>query len=298
MARRGHQALVQHLDKRLAGILLDERMPQLVDRHAVGHLDVARRLHAARHVDEVRREGDLHWLAGRLAQALLNLRHVAVLADAVAIDALCNLAVQVGLLGGASGARHAALGVDDDVLRSDEASLEQRVQRQLGARRVAARVGQQAGALDLLAPKLRDAVHRLLLQLHRRMLMPVPLCIQLGIAKAEVRRQVNNLQLCWQLRYDFLRGRVRKAAEDGIHVVVVDVGDLDKLGHVNRRHEVWEHLGKVLAGRAVARESCDLDVGVQRTQAHDLGAGIARCAEHGDLGDLTRRSLCAHCRAA
>eukprot|EP00955_Chlamydomonas_euryale_P017372 185469-Chlamydomonas_euryale.AAC.3 len=87
---------------------------------------------------------------------------------------LCNLAVQVGLLGGASGARHAALGVDDDVLRSDEASLEQRVQRQLGARRVAARVGQQAGALDLLAPKLRDAVHRLLLQLHRRMLMPVP----------------------------------------------------------------------------------------------------------------------------
>eukprot|EP00955_Chlamydomonas_euryale_P017370 185469-Chlamydomonas_euryale.AAC.1 len=95
-----------------------------------------------------------------------------------------------------------------------------------------------------------------------------------------------------------LRGRVRKAAEDGIHVVVVDVGDLDKLGHVNRRHEVWEHLGKVLAGRAVARESCDLDVGVQRTQAHDLGAGIARCAEHGDLGDLTRRSLRRAVRAA
>jgi L-alanine-DL-glutamate epimerase-like enolase superfamily enzyme len=45
---------------------------------------------------------------------------------------------------------------------------------------------------------------------------------------------------------DLLRRRVRQAAEHGVDGAKVDVADLDELADVGRRHEVREHVGKVL----------------------------------------------------
>lgn len=57
------------------------------------------------HVDKVWCEGNSHVLTSSLAQALLNLGHVAVLSNAVAVDALSDLTVEVGLLGSPASSR-------------------------------------------------------------------------------------------------------------------------------------------------------------------------------------------------
>ncbi len=61
--------------------------------------------------------------AGRVRARLLDFGHVPVAADAVAVDALCDLRVQQVLLRAAARAAHAGLGVDDDVLCGDGARL-------------------------------------------------------------------------------------------------------------------------------------------------------------------------------
>lgn len=58
------------------------------------------------HAHEVWREADGDLLPSSLRQALLDLRHVSVLADAVRVDALRNLNIQVGLLGAAPCTTH------------------------------------------------------------------------------------------------------------------------------------------------------------------------------------------------
>ena len=56
----------------------------------------------------------------------------------------------------------AALRVDDDALRLDQAGLQQRRQGQDRRGRIAARIGDQRRRADLLAKQLRQAVDRVL----------------------------------------------------------------------------------------------------------------------------------------
>lgn len=70
VSRVRHGALRQHAHKRLALIARLERGAHRVGRRAVGELHVHRRLHAAAHAHEVRRERDAHVGAGGVAEAL------------------------------------------------------------------------------------------------------------------------------------------------------------------------------------------------------------------------------------
>ncbi len=77
-------------------------VPSLATRAAMQQLQHRHLPCPPGHRHEVWCEADAHVLAGCLSQPLLNLGHVPVPRDAVGIDALCNLGVQVGLLGAAS----------------------------------------------------------------------------------------------------------------------------------------------------------------------------------------------------
>ena len=78
---------------------------------------------AAVHRHQVRREDHLHRLARRPAENLLDLRLMAVLADAVGRDALVALGKVRVQLRRAARAGNAALAIDDDVVRLDQPAL-------------------------------------------------------------------------------------------------------------------------------------------------------------------------------
>ena len=46
------------------------------------------------------------------------------------------------------------------------------------------------------------------------------------------------------------------------------------------------HRSSHLSGLLFSCEGCDLDAGVKGGQADDLGAGVARCAQHGNTGGV------------
>ena len=80
----------------------------------------------------------------------------------------------VSLAGAAAAVARARLGVDDDVILLDQLGAEQRRQGQLHRGGVAPRVGDQPRGLHRGAVQLRQAVHRRLLELNRRVLVVVP----------------------------------------------------------------------------------------------------------------------------
>ena len=104
---------------------------------------------AAVHRRQVRREDHLHGLAGGPAENLLDLRLMAVLADAVGRDALVALGKVRVQLGRAARAGNAALAIDDDVVRLDPAGLQQRRERQDGRGGIAAGIGDELGLRNL-----------------------------------------------------------------------------------------------------------------------------------------------------
>ena len=126
---------------------------------------------------------------------LVELGHVAVMADAIGVEAFGDFGEQHRLLGRPPRPGHAGLGVDHDLVGLDRLGLEQRDQRQLRAGRVAAGIGDEPRLLDLAPVDLDEAVDRLLLQLRRVMLMAVPLRIGRRIAQPEVGREVDDLGL-------------------------------------------------------------------------------------------------------
>ncbi len=82
-------------------------------------------------------------LAGRVGKHLVDLRHVAVGADAVGRDALVAFGEVEMRLGLAAGAADAALAVDDDAVRRDRAGFQERREGQDRGGRVAAGVGDE-----------------------------------------------------------------------------------------------------------------------------------------------------------
>src|SRR4030065_1815473 len=94
-----------------------------------GKPDIAGAKLTARHGREMRREVDGHGTPRREPQFLLDLREVAVIADAVRREPLARFREQEVLLQAAAGAGDARLGVDDDVVERDELRLGERQKR-------------------------------------------------------------------------------------------------------------------------------------------------------------------------
>ena len=86
------------------------------------------------HGHEVRGEGDDDWAAGSGGELLVELGHVAVMADAIGVEALRHLREQHLLPGCPTRAGHARLGVDYDLVGVDRLRPQQRDERQLCAR--------------------------------------------------------------------------------------------------------------------------------------------------------------------
>ena len=133
--------------ERLVGVGVGVQLVELGLADRPGRADVAGRQDAAGHRDEVGQEvdrddprvgaGSRPSRGGDRGQLLLDLGDVAMTAEAVRLDALVDLAEMEVRLRLATGARDAALGVDDEV--ADEPGPGQRRERQERRRRVAAR---------------------------------------------------------------------------------------------------------------------------------------------------------------
>ena len=89
---------------------------------------------------------------------LVELGHVAVMADAIGMDALGDFREQHFLSGRPARPGHTGLGVDDDLVGIDGPDFKQRDQRQLGAARVAAGIGDKPRCLDPVAINLGETV--------------------------------------------------------------------------------------------------------------------------------------------
>ena len=208
--------------------------------------DVAGREDPAGHRDEVGEEVDRDragvgvgleaGVGGDLRELLLDLRDMAVAAEAVRLHALVDLAEhQVGLRLAAR-ARDAALGVDHEVL--DQARARERRERQERGGRVAAgraddgdrRVDER---LELGPVELGQAVDRDVEEVGVRVLEAVPARVVGGVAEAEVGPEVDDRGAGLDDPGDDGRGRaVGQGEEDGVDVRERGVDDQAGVGEV------------------------------------------------------------------
>ena len=187
----------------------------------------------------------------------------------------------------------ARLGVHDDVPGLDRARLDQRHQRELRARRVAARICHQARPRHLPALDLRQPVNRAFLQFGRPVRMAVPLRIGLDIGQPEVRGEVHDLQMLRQGRHRLLRRTVRQAAEHDVMGAEIDILDAHQVRQAERG-QMREHRAEGLACAPVGGERADFDMQVAGQQADQLRAGIAARAQDrrpGPVSDLGHGAL-------
>ena len=181
-----------------------------------------------------------------IRELLLDLGGVAVARHPVGVDVLVD-GHEVGLLGGgAPGARHARLGVDDDVL--DQPCARQRREREQRRGRIAAGVGDQRGAADLLAVQLGQPVDGLVEQLGR-LVLAVPPLVHRRVAQAEVGAQVDDAHAPLAQRADQRRGGAVGVGDDrGVDVgVAVEVELLELERHPVVRVEIVEPPADVAA---------------------------------------------------
>ena len=94
----------------------------------------------------------------------------------------------------AAGTGHTAGCVDDDAGRLDEASAQERSERQRGRGDLAARRGYQTGAGEVLTEQLRQAVHGVGQQARRLVLLAIPLRIERRIVQTEVGSEVDDVR--------------------------------------------------------------------------------------------------------
>ena len=95
-------------------------------------------------------------------------------------------------LGVRPAAGDAALGVDDDVRRLDQAGLQQRGQGQDGAGRIAARIGHQLGRRNLVAEQLGQAVDDLAHAVRIGVLLAVPLGVDFRVVETVVGAEIDD----------------------------------------------------------------------------------------------------------
>ena len=172
----------------------------------------------------------------------------------------------------------------------DQLVAQERNERQLRRRRVAARIGDQPGGADRVAIVLGQAIDRLLLQLQRLMRMAVVLRIELRVAQPEVGREVDHLRAARQRLDDHLGGRVRQAAEHDVQAGDVDVLDLHQRRQVVDG-ELREHFPDRLAGLALGGELPDLGTWMVAQQAEQLRPGVPAGTQYPDPDPLAGHRL-------
>jgi hypothetical protein len=211
-----------------------------------------------------------------------------MLAHRVRPHALARLTEQGVLLERAARARHARLGIDDEIARVNQPCLDQRQQQHEDRSRVASRASHKTGLGDVVTIMLGETVDSLLLQVEGNVVVAVPLLVCVRIAQPEVRRHVDDLDVVRQGDDDLLAGGVRQAAERGINAAPVDlvIGD----------HGRQTQTGKVrvyglyrLAGVGVGGQRHDFHVRVGHGQSHQIRPGVPGCADDSDAN-----LLCAH----
>ena len=134
---------------------------------------------------QVRREGHAH----AVAELLLDLRRVAVTADLVRRDRLVDGHEVLVMRRLSTGAADARLGVDHHV--AQQARTGERGEREDRRGRIAARVGHQVGARDLVAVQLGQPVDGIAHQ-RRRGMGAVPVLVDADLVQPEVGRQVDD----------------------------------------------------------------------------------------------------------
>ena len=116
-------------------------------------------------------------------QGLLDLRRVAMLADAVGGHAFVAFGKVRRQLRRSARAGDAALAVDDDVVQFDRLARDERGQAENAGLRIAAGIGDQLGGVDLVAVDFGQAVDRLGKIRQVVVALAVPLGVDLRIAQ-------------------------------------------------------------------------------------------------------------------
>ena len=165
----------------------------------------------------------------------------------------------------------------------DDSGLEQRQEAQLHRGRIAARVADDARALDRGAVHLGQAVHRFREEIGARVRHPVPLREHRRILEPEVGREIDDPHAgaheLARLRH---RDAVRRREEHDIALVELRFGGLDERERVLAA-QAREHVGDLRPGVLARRDRADVDLRVLREQPQQLDAGVAGSADDADL---------------
>ena len=236
----------------------------------------------------MRREADRHGAAGGLAEFLVELGHVAVMADAIGVEAFRHFGEQHLLLRRPARSGHPGLGVDHDLVRIDGAFAQQRNERELRAGGVAARIGDEPRGSDLVAIDLGQPVDGLRLQLRRMVLVAVPARIGGRIGEPKVGGEIDHPRrgrARQKLGDHLLGGGMRQRAEHQIEILrrPVDAVERDQLRQRVGR-ELRKHLTHLLPGPPVGGEQNDLGARMAQQQAHQFRTGVAGRAKDADPG--------------
>ncbi len=170
----------------------------------------------------------------------------------------------------------------------DQLGPQQRHQRQLRGGRIAAGIGDEAGALHLFARDLGQAIGRLALQFRGAVLVAIPFGVGRGVGKAEIGRQIDDLQMIGQPGDDLLRGAVRQPAEHQVEIAPVDLADRDQVRQ-SLAGQMRKDRGDRLAGLTVGGQGADLGLRVIAQEAQELGPGIAAGPQYPDPNPVSCR---------
>ena len=229
-----------------------------------------------------------HLAAGGPGKFLVELGHVAVVADAVSVKAFGHFREQHILARRPPRPGHARFGVDDDLVGIDRVRLQQRDQRQLGAARVAAGIGDEPRRLDLSPIDLGETVDRVFLQFGRGVGMAVPARIGGRIGQAEIGRKIDDLdarRARQQMLDHRLRRGVRQRAESKIKPERLPIDGIERRQRrQGEGQELRKHVRHRLAGPAIGGQQHDFRARMADEQPQQFRAGIAGGAEHPDLG--------------
>jgi hypothetical protein len=269
-----------------AGRALDDLHPRLARVGAAVQrrgLDLARQRDVAGDQlavgerDEVRRERHPH----AAAELLLDLGRVPVRPHLVWGHGLVDGDEVLAVRRLAAGARDARFRVDHHV--AEQSLARQRRQREDRGGRVAARVGDQPGAGDLLAMQLREPVDRVR-EVRGGAVLAVPLLVGGQLAQPEVGREVDDADPALEQLGNDRRGGAVRVGDDGRVDVELGRRGLEHERHARARVDGVEARPGVAARGDVAQ--LELRVAVQQ-RGRDR-ARVARRAEDRDASHADR----------
>ena len=272
-------------DERLALVVVAHGLEKLFFGGFFGGAGVHGREDAAVHGDEVGGEDDADLFAAGVGEDLFDFGGVSMVADAVGGDAFVALGVVNRQLRFAACAGDAGLGVDDDVLGFDIATSQQRGQTEDGGTGVAAGVGDEVMAGDLLGPEFRESVDGGTEASRVGVDVAVPGFVDAGVSESVVGTQVDDFHAeGQQLGDDFHAGGMRQCTEGdlgalgdlfGCEVLAVEID-----AAVQRRVDGVNRRGVILT----AGDRGDFHVRVSQQDFDQLDGGVAGGSEDGDCG--------------